>query len=134
MTWTDVADLAGAVLMLLGSLLALVAAIGLVRFPDLLTRMHAATKPQTLGLMLLMGGLALSVREAFVVWTLLLVVACQLVTAPISAHMVGRAGYRTRRIESDQLVVDQLTDDLEKAAKLSDEEVARRLGARRPRP
>ena len=48
---TDI--LAGACL-LLGSLLALVAGIGLVRFPDVLTRMHAATKPQSLGILLVL--------------------------------------------------------------------------------
>ena len=49
MSWTQVADLAAAVCILLGAVLALIAAIGVVRLPDLLTRMHAATKPQVLG-------------------------------------------------------------------------------------
>ena len=48
----DVVDVAGAVLLLLGAFLCLAAAVGLVRFPDVLSRMHAATKPQTLGLLL----------------------------------------------------------------------------------
>lgn len=126
----DLTSLAGAVLMLGGSALILIAAIGIVRFPQLLTRMHAAAKPQNLGLVLLMSGLALQVREPVVVWTLLLVVACQLVTAPISAHMVGRAGFRTGRIDAEALEVDELTEDLEAAARLSNEEVARRLAAR----
>jgi multicomponent Na+:H+ antiporter subunit G len=42
-----------------------------------------------------------------------LVVAFQLITAPISAHMVGRAGYRTGKVDSSRLVVDELTADLE---------------------
>ncbi|GAA4427528.1 monovalent cation/H(+) antiporter subunit G [Georgenia halophila] len=132
-SWTDVADVTGAVLLLLGSLLTLVAAIGVVRLPDLLSRMHAATKPQTLGLLLLMGGLALSVRNPIVVWTLVLVVAGQMVTAPISAHMVGRAGYRTKAIDAARLEVDELTEDLEAAAQLSEEDVRRLLGDRATR-
>lgn len=123
-------SLAGALLMLGGSALILIAAIGIVRFPHLLTRMHAAAKPQNLGLVLLMSGLALQIRQPVVVWTLLLVVACQLVTAPIAAHMVGRAGFRTGRIDPEDLEVDELTEDLAAAARLSNDEVARRLAER----
>jgi multicomponent Na+:H+ antiporter subunit G len=127
MIWTDVADVAGTVLLVLGSTLTLVAAIAILRFEDLLSRMHAATKPQVLGLTLMMAGLALTVRNPVVVWTLVLVVAFQLITAPISAHMVGRAGYRTGKVDSDALVVDELTQDLRASDDLSDEEVERRL-------
>ena len=58
MSWTVVADLAAAVCILLGALLALVAAIGVVRMRDLLSRMHAATKPQVLGTVLVMTGIS----------------------------------------------------------------------------
>ena len=127
MSLTDIADIAGMVLLVLGSTLTLVAAIAVLRFQDLLSRMHAATKPQVLGLTLMMAGLALSVRNPVVVWTLVLVVAFQLITAPISAHMVGRAGYRTGKVNSEALVVDELTQDLEASENLSDEEVERRI-------
>ncbi|MEH3068771.1 MAG: monovalent cation/H(+) antiporter subunit G [Aeromicrobium erythreum] len=63
MTTDLLVDVASGALLLLGSALALVAAIGLVRFPDVLTRMHAATKPQTLGLLMVLAGLALRVRD-----------------------------------------------------------------------
>lgn len=115
MSWTAVADVLAAVLFLAGSLLALVAAVGLARFPDLLSRMHAATKPQVLGLLLMVLGLALHVRDASSRGLLLLVVIFQMITAPVSAHMVGRAGYRTGRIRHDLLVTDELTTDLETA-------------------
>lgn len=121
-----VLDVVGPLLMLLGCLLTLVAAIAVYRFPDLLSRMHAATKPQVLGLTLTMVGLALTVRNPVVAWTLVLVVAFQLITAPISAHMVGRAGYRTGKINPDDLVDDALTADLE-AARQTTAEVAHRL-------
>ena len=127
MSWTDVADVAGTVLLVLGSTLTLVAAVAILRFEDLLSRMHAATKPQVLGLVLMMAGLALIVRNPVVAWTLVLVVAFQLITAPISAHMVGRAGYRTGKVDSEALVVDELTEDLRASDELSDEEVERRI-------
>ncbi|HCX83989.1 MAG TPA: Na+/H+ antiporter subunit G [Micrococcales bacterium] len=101
-----------AVLFLAGSFLAMVAGLGIARFPDLLARMHAATKPQVLGLGMLLTGLALEIRTGVVIWTLVLVLLFQLITAPVSAHMVGRAGYRTGRVRDDLLVVDELTDDL----------------------
>nr|WP_284252755.1 monovalent cation/H(+) antiporter subunit G [Litorihabitans aurantiacus] len=103
---------AAAICFVAGSFLAMVAGIGIARFPDLLARMHAATKPQVLGLALLMAGLALEIRTGVVIWTLVLVVALQLITAPVSAHMVGRAGYRTDQVRDDLLVVDELTQDL----------------------
>ena len=55
-------DILAAVLVLGGSTLALTAAIGAVRFPDTLTRMHAATKPQVLGLLLVLIGAAIRLR------------------------------------------------------------------------
>lgn len=93
----------------------MVAGIGILRFPDLLSRMHAATKPQVLGLAFLMIGLALELRTGVAIWTLVLVLLLQLITAPVSAHMVGRSGYRTGRVRRDLLIVDELTDDLEAA-------------------
>ena len=121
--WLDTSmHVVAAVLFLAGSFLAMVAGIGIARFPDLLSRMHAATKPQVLGLGVLMTALALEIRTGVVVWTLLLVVLFQLITAPVSAHMVGRAGYRTGRVRHDLLVVDELTEDLAAVAKSAADE------------
>lgn len=103
---------AASALFLAGSLLTLVAALGLVRFPDVLARMHAVTKPGTLGIAMLMTGLALSLRSIDVAWKLALVVLFQLITSPVSAHMIGRAAVRTKKIDSERLVVDELSDDL----------------------
>ena len=50
MNWDDVLDIASLVLLVFAGALALVAGIGLLRLPDTLTRLHAATKPQILGL------------------------------------------------------------------------------------
>ena len=121
MSWTGVADVLAAVCFLAGGLLALVAAIGIVRFPDLLARMHAGTKPQALGLVVMALGLALYLRRAEVLGLLLLLVVFQMITSPVAAHMVGRAGYRTGRIRADLLVRDELTIDLETAHRHLDE-------------
>ncbi|MFN3922335.1 MAG: cation:proton antiporter, partial [Pseudarthrobacter sp.] len=57
--WVDVLS---AVFMIVGATMSLGAAIGLLRFPDLLSRMHAATKPQVLGLFLLLASIGLQMR------------------------------------------------------------------------
>ncbi|WP_407345361.1 monovalent cation/H(+) antiporter subunit G [Pengzhenrongella phosphoraccumulans] len=116
-SWTTVSDVVAAACLLGGSLLAFAAGVGLVRFPDLLARMHSATKPQVLGLILVLIGLALRVRSGPAVWMLMLVAAFQLLTSPVASHMVGRAGYRTGKVRSELLVVDELTADQDAAAR-----------------
>ncbi|PJI93744.1 monovalent cation/H(+) antiporter subunit G [Luteimicrobium subarcticum] len=110
-TLATVADVVAAALILSGAFLALAAGVGIVRFPDLLARMHAATKPQVLGLVLVLLGVALRVRVWAAVGMLLLVVVFQLLTAPVAAHMVGRSGLRTGKVPPGSLVVDDLTAD-----------------------
>ena len=111
----EILDTVALVLVLIGALLCLTAAIGLLRFHDVPTRLHAATKPQVLGLILVLAGLALRLRSGGAVWALVLVVVFQLLTAPVGAHMVGRAGYRTGKVRDDLLVVDELTRDADAA-------------------
>ncbi|WP_309485047.1 monovalent cation/H(+) antiporter subunit G [Cellulomonas sp. NS3] len=123
-TWGTVADVVASVCMLAGAFLAFAAGVGIVRFPDLLSRMHAGTKPQTLGLVLVLVGLALRLRSGGAVWALVLVVLFQMLTAPVAAHMVGRAGYRTGKVRTDLLVVDELTRDQADATASRDAAVA----------
>jgi len=111
-TLSTVADLTSGVLILLGALLSLVAAVGMLRFPDVLTRMHSATKPQVLGVVLVVLGLALNLREGSVLLLLLLVVLLQMGTAPVAGHMVGRAALRAGQVRTDLLVVDEISDTL----------------------
>ena len=104
----SVAEVVASVLLLLGVALALVAGIGLVRFPDLFSRMHAATKPATLGMLLVVAGGVLLMDDPSDDAKLLLVAAFQLLTAPVAAHMIGRAGYSAGTGAIDELVVDEL--------------------------
>ena len=111
--WVDVLS---AVFMIVGATMSLGAAIGLLRFPDLLSRMHAATKPQVLGLFLLLASIGLQMRTWWV-WPVLLVAwIFQLLTVPVSAHMVGRAGYRTKHLHRELLTSDELEAVVQKAA------------------
>jgi multicomponent Na+:H+ antiporter subunit G len=110
-----VLDTIGALFLLLGAMLCFAASVGLVRFPDVLTRMHAATKPQTLGLLLVVTGVAFSLQSVKALGILLLVAVLQLLTAPVAAHMVGRTAYRTGQVRRDLLTEDDLADDLSAA-------------------
>lgn len=104
-------DVIAGALLVSGSFLALTAAIGIVRFPDVLSRMHAATKPQTVGLVLILVGLAVRLQDVSAITVIALIVVFQLLTAPVSAHMVGRAAFRTGMASPDQLTVCEYEAD-----------------------
>ncbi len=111
-----VIDVVTAVLLIVGALMSFGAAIGLLRFPDLMSRMHAATKPQVLGLFLVLAAIGLQMREWWV-WPILAVAwIFQLLTVPVSAHMVGRAGYRTKHLHPELLSIDELEAVVVRAA------------------
>jgi len=82
-------------LLLVGALFVLVAALGLVRLPDLLMRMHAAAKAGTLGAGLLLIAIAVSSPETSVVARAAATIVFLLLTAPIAAHLIARAAYHT---------------------------------------
>ncbi|WP_029251885.1 monovalent cation/H(+) antiporter subunit G [Paraoerskovia marina] len=111
MTAEVVRDVVAAVLLLLGAFLVFVAGLGVARFDTLLGRMHAATKPQVLGLILLLAGVGLRLGSWPTAGMLLLVVIFQLFTAPVAAHMVGRAGFRTGKVDTSKLEIDDLSTD-----------------------
>jgi multicomponent Na+:H+ antiporter subunit G len=102
-----VIDVVSAVLMLLGALSCLLGSIGLVRLPDLPGRLQSATKPQTLGLLLILAGTALRV-ELESAATLVLVGLFQVITAPVISQLVGRSAYRSGSVRRDLLVTDEL--------------------------
>ena len=101
-------DMVTAVLVLGGSTLALTAAIGVVRFPDTLTRMHAATKPQTLGLLLVLAGAAIRLRGNVDVGMVILAGLFTLITAPVVGNRVGQLAYREQNIRNDLLTRDEM--------------------------
>jgi multicomponent Na+:H+ antiporter subunit G len=106
MTLEAVLDVVGAVLILVGASLALTAAIGLVRLPDVLNRMHAASKPQTLGFLTLCVGLSLVLRDGGATSMLVLAAGLQLITAPVATQMMAKAAYRTGQYRADLVGAD----------------------------
>lgn len=83
-------QVAGSFLMITGSLLTLVAGIGLVRLPTILSRLHAAAKPASLGLALVAAGAGIAAGSVELVAVGLLVAVLQFLTAPVASHLLGR--------------------------------------------
>jgi multicomponent Na+:H+ antiporter subunit G len=76
-----------------GTLFMLLSAIGIARMPDLFTRMHAATKVGTVGVSGIVLAAALHFEQMKVAAPALLIIVFMLATAPVAAHMIGRAAY-----------------------------------------
>jgi multicomponent Na+:H+ antiporter subunit G len=76
-----------------GSLLAMLGGIGVVRFGDLMSRMHAAAKAPTLGLILVATGGAIEIGTVEAWATLALVAVLNLLTAPVATHVLARASH-----------------------------------------
>jgi len=98
------------VLATLGALLMVVAGLGLVRMPDLPTRMHASSKAGTLGAALVLAAVAVRLGEGGVAVRAVLVVLFLFLTAPVASHLIARAAYRAGVPLSDETVVDELAE------------------------
>ncbi|HEX2577007.1 MAG TPA: monovalent cation/H(+) antiporter subunit G [Aquihabitans sp.] len=103
-------DAIGSVLILVGAAFGALAGIGQVRFSDLFTRMHVASKPTTLGLLLVAIGAMFRIDSAGATALLALSIVLQFLTAPVSAHLVGRAAHRHGDWAREEAVVDHLAE------------------------
>jgi len=86
-----VVDVLTATCFVAGALFAFIGALGLHRLADTRSRMHAATKPATLGVALCALGAALQLTSPSDVTKVVVIVVLQLVTSPIGAHMLARS-------------------------------------------
>ncbi len=89
-------DILAGSLILLGGAFCLVAAAGVVRMPDVFVRMHASTKAGTLGVGLIGLGACIHVAAGGFVAKALLIIAFMILTAPVGAHLLGRAAFRSK--------------------------------------
>lgn len=93
---------------ILGSVMILISAVGLIRMPDIYMRMSATTKAATLGVGFILIGTAIHFWEVGIVSRLVIIIAFLFLTAPIAAHMIGRASY----IDGVELWDKTSTDEL----------------------
>jgi multicomponent Na+:H+ antiporter subunit G len=87
-------SIVGAILIGTGVLLCVAAGIGLLRFPDTLTRANAGTKAAGLGVAAVLLGVAFTVNTPEAWWKMLFAIGLQFATAPVAGHVIGRAAYR----------------------------------------
>jgi multicomponent Na+:H+ antiporter subunit G len=101
-------ELIGSCLVLLGAIFLFSAGLGMLRMPDVFTRIQAGTKASTLGNMLVLVGLAFYHPD----WSLKLIIIVYfvLLTNPISSHALGRAAHAIRTPMTRATVSDALRD------------------------
>lgn len=112
-------DIIAAILIVVGSFLSLVAGIGIVRMPDLFTRMHASTKASSLGLGLTLAGVAVHFGAVAVTTRAVAIVFFLFLTLPVGAHLLGRAAYLSGVPLWEGTVVDELRPHTESRESLS---------------
>ena len=84
-------DIIVGVLLCLGTLFTLIASLGILRMPDLYTRMHAATKDGTVGLASLLLAVAIAIPDITVISRVIGTMLFIFITAPVAAHLLGKA-------------------------------------------
>lgn len=102
-----------AILTLIGSVFILVAALGILRFPDLYMRMSASTKAAVFGLGLIALGVAFAIGRVDIYLKSFTIVLFMMFTAPIAAHVIGRTAY----FSGTPIWKKSKRDDLKKALK-----------------
>jgi multicomponent Na+:H+ antiporter subunit G len=99
-----------AVLMIIGSLFCLIAALGVFRFPDALIRMHAVTKAGALGAGRMILAHAVFFQSPGIYLRAVFIIGLLLLTAPVAAHLIARASYRSGIPLSGHTWIDELND------------------------
>jgi len=88
------AEIIMAILILLGGFFCFVAGLGVLRLPDVLIRMHASTKAGTLGSGLILAAVAVFFADTATITRAVATILFLLITAPVAAHMIGRAAFK----------------------------------------
>ena len=99
-----------ALLLITGCSFLLLAALGIIRMPDLYIRMSASSKALTLGVGCLALGLAIHMPDAAVLTRAILLIVLFLLKAPVAAHALGRAAYLTGVPLWEATIVDEMRD------------------------
>ncbi|MEQ8600865.1 MAG: monovalent cation/H(+) antiporter subunit G [Devosia sp.] len=103
----------GGTLLVLGAAFTLLATIGVVRLPDLYTRMHAASKAGAVGGGLILLAVAVLSQDAAVSVRAIIGVMFVLLTTPVSAHLLARASYLTGYRPCNDTVIDDIAQSNE---------------------
>ncbi|MDQ0207814.1 Na+/H+ antiporter subunit G [Alkalicoccobacillus murimartini] len=115
MSVSGTGEIIAAVLILIGTLMSVISAYGLIRLPDVYTRSHAGTKSATLGVLSTLTGTFIFfwLVNDFISVRLLLGIVFVFLTAPVAGHLISRAAYHSGVPMTETSVQDQLKEDLE---------------------
>lgn len=110
MNASEIAEFLVVLLILIGSIISVISALGIIRFPDVYTRSHAATKSATLGVLLSLTGAFIYIwlTDHFISVRLILGILFVFITAPVSGHLIIRAAYRSHVEMTEDTVEDEL--------------------------
>ncbi|KPP99631.1 MAG: multicomponent Na+:H+ antiporter subunit MnhG [Bacteroidetes bacterium HLUCCA01] len=112
-----ISHIIASVALIAGAFFTLVAAIGVVRLPDILMRMHASTKAGTLGTGFILLAVAVTTPDFGVITRAIATILFLVVTAPVAAHLIGRASYQNGNKLWKNTIVDELQDHIDKSKK-----------------
>ncbi|MFD1852012.1 Na+/H+ antiporter subunit G [Oceanobacillus bengalensis] len=112
MTVSEMIEFFAALLILIGAIMAVISAVGIIRFPDVYTRSHAATKASTLAVLLTLSGAFVYywVMESVISVRLILGIIFVFLTSPVSGHLISRAAYRKNVKMTDLTIEDELRE------------------------
>lgn len=115
MSVLDLLHYVAALCLVVGALFALLAAVGMLRLPDLYTRMHAASKAGVVGPSLILLAVALVSLDLAVILRAFLGILFLILTTPVSAHLLARAAYLAgiRPVGEGTNIIDTDTDTSE---------------------
>lgn len=105
----EIADYIAALFVVLGAGFSLIAAVGVLRLPDLYTRLHAASKAGAIGAGLIFLAVAVASLDGAVILRALLGIVFLLLSTPVSAHLLARAAYRSGEAPTPATTVDDLS-------------------------
>ena len=96
--------------LILGAFFMFLAGMGTFRFPDLYSRMHAATKAASFGISLMLIGFVIYYFSWYLLIESILIVGFVFLTAPIASHMIGRAGYLLKVPLYKETIADEMQE------------------------
>lgn len=117
MSANEIIELPGALLILIGSIISVISAVGIIRFPDVYSRAHAATKSSALAVLLTLFGafIYFLMTEGTVSVRLILGIIFVFITSPTAGHLIIRSAYRSKVKLTESTLVDELGDALQHA-------------------
>ena len=99
--------------LLLGAVFFLISALGILKLPDIFTRMHAAAKSSSLGIGLTLSGVIFHFTDSAINLKCAFIILFTFLTAPVAAQILSWAGYRSGAKISDLTVIDEIEDSTE---------------------